>query len=150
MKCPFCRANNDKVIDSREVTNGLVIRRRRKCLKCNRKFTTKEMLVNLPIVVIKQGGIREAFDREKLKRGIVIACNKRPLSADQIDQIVGNIEGALQDLKDREIHANVIGSLAMQQLREVDDVAYVRFASVYHKFESKEEFLQELKRLKSR
>ncbi len=147
MKCPFCGTNSDKVIDSREVTNGQIIRRRRKCSHCGRKFTTKETLVNLPIMVMKQGGIKESFDRDKLRKGIAIACNKRPISAEQIDLTVGKIEGELQDLKTRDIPAQTIGKLAMKHLRKLDDVAYVRFASVYHKFESKEEFLEELKRL---
>ncbi len=147
MKCPFCGTNSDKVIDSREVTNGQIIRRRRKCSHCGRKFTTKETLVNLPIMVMKQGGIKESFDRDKLRKGIAIACNKRPISAEEIDLTVGKIEGELQDLKTRDIPAQTIGKLAMKHLRKLDDVAYVRFASVYHKFESKEEFLEELKRL---
>ena len=147
MKCPFCGSNSDKVIDSREVTNGQIIRRRRKCAKCDRKFTTKETLVNLPIMVIKHAGVREAFDRDKLRKGIAIACNKRPISDEQIDLTVGRIEGELQDLKTREIPAQTIGECVMKHLRKLDDVAYVRFASVYHKFESKGEFLEELKRL---
>ena len=148
MKCPYCGENSDKVIDSREVTNGHIIRRRRKCFYCNRKFTTKESVVDLPIVIIKHGGIREAFDRKKLHEGIVRACNKRPISADQIEHMVGQIEGELQDLKTREINAQIVGDTVMKHLRQIDDVAYIRFASVYHKFESKDEFLQELKRLK--
>ncbi len=147
MKCPYCGVNSDKVIDSREVTNGYIIRRRRNCLNCRRKFTTKEFVVDLPIVIIKHGGIREAFDRKKLHEGIVRACNKRPISAEQIDQIVGQIEGELQDLKTREIEARIVGDCVMKHLRKIDDVAYIRFASVYHKYESKEEFLGELKRL---
>ncbi len=147
MKCPYCGVNSDKVIDSREVTNGYSIRRRRSCLNCSRKFTTKEFVVDLPIVIIKHGGIREAFDRKKLHEGIVRACNKRPISAEQIDQIVGQIEGELQDLKTREIEARIVGDCVMKHLRKIDDVAYIRFASVYHKYESKDEFLGELKRL---
>jgi len=149
MKCPYCGANNDQVVDTRESNNGRVIRRRRKCYNCGRKFTTKEMLVNLPILVRKQDGRREPFDREKLRRGIQIACNKRPITQEAIDRIVGAIEGEIQDLKEREISSRTIGELVMKHLREVDDVAYVRFASVYRKFEDKEEFLKELKRLKS-
>jgi transcriptional repressor NrdR len=98
-------------------------------------------------MVMKHGGIKESFDRDKLRKGIAIACNKRPISAEQIDLTVGKIEGELQDLKTRDIPAQTIGKLAMKHLRKLDDVAYVRFASVYHKFESKEEFLEELKRL---
>ena len=147
MKFTYCGVNSDKVMDSREITNGYIIRRRRNCLNCKRKFTTKEFVVDLPIVIIKHGGIREAFDRKKLQKGIVRACNKRPISAEQIDQIVGQIEGELQDLKTREIEAHIVGDCVMKHLRKIDDVAYIRFASVYHKFESKEEFLVELKRL---
>ena len=149
MKCPFCGAVSDKVIDSRESTNSRVIRRRRQCLDCGRKYTTKESLVNLPIIVLKQLGQREPFDHEKLRRGLAIACNKRPISAEQIDQIVGEIEGEIQDLKSREVTSRTIGGFVMDHLRKVDDVAYVRFASVYRKFEDKEEFAKELERLKS-
>ncbi len=148
MKCPFCGSNSDKVIDSRESINGRIIRRRRKCLDCGRKYTTKESLVNLPIIVLKQNGQRESFDREKLQRGLAIACNKRPIPAEQIEQMVGEIEGEIQDLKSREVTSRKIGEFVMKYLRKVDDVAYVRFASVYRKFEDKEEFAKELERLK--
>ena len=149
MRCPYCGENNDQVVDTRESNNGRVIRRRRKCFSCGRKFTTKEILVNLPIYVRKRDGRREPFDREKLRKGIEIACNKRPISAEQIDRIVGQIEGEIQDLKEREVDSRTIGEFVMKHLRKIDDVAYVRFASVYRKFEDKEEFLKELDRLKS-
>lgn len=149
MKCPFCGATKDKVIDSRESKNGRVIRRRRICRVCGRKYTTKETLVNLPIVVLKQDKNREPYDRAKLRRGIEIACNKRPISSDEIDQILGNIESEIQDLKAREVHSRTIGEFVIRQLRKVDDVAYVRFASVYRKFEDKEQFYKEIEQLKS-
>ena len=148
MKCPFCGTNADKVIDSRESGNGRVIRRRRKCLVCGRKYTTKESLVNLPIVVLKQNKNREPFDREKVRRGIKIACNKRPISSEQIDLILGEIEGEVQDLKSREVDSHKIGEIVIEHLREIDDVAYVRFASVYRKFKDKEQFFKEIEQLK--
>ena len=148
MKCPFCGTNTDKVIDSRESVNGRVIRRRRKCLACGRKYTTKETLVNLPIIVLKQNKNREPFDRDKLRRGIKIACNKRPISPDQIDFILGEIEGEIQDLKSREVDSHKIGEIVMFHLKKVDDVAYVRFASVYRKFKDKEQFYREIEQLK--
>jgi transcriptional repressor NrdR len=148
MRCPYCGANNDIVTDTREREDGRVIRRRRYCRECGRKFTTKEMLVNLPVMVRKRDGRREVFDREKLRKGIEIACNKRPITPEQIDEIVGKIEGKIQDMKVREVESRIIGELVMDILKEVDDVAYVRFASVYRKFQDKEEFLRELSRLK--
>lgn len=150
MKCPFCGANADRVIDSRETANCRVVRRRRKCLVCKRKYTTKETLVNLPIVVQKQNKIREPFDREKLRRGIKIACNKRPISSEQIDQILGEIEGEIQDLKSREVASVKVGEFVMNQLKKVDDVAYVRFASVYRKFQDKDQFFKEIEQLKTK
>ena len=149
MKCPFCGANSDKVIDSRETANCRVIRRRRKCLVCDRKYTTKEFLVNLPIFVLKQNEVREPFDREKLRRGIKIACNKRPIYSEQIDRILGEIEGEIQDLKSREVASFKIGEFVMKQLKNADDVAYVRFASVYRKFQDKEQFYKEIEQLKA-
>ncbi len=149
MKCPFCGVTEDKVIDSRESKNGRVIRRRRLCRSCGRKYTTKETLVNLSIVVLKQDKNREPYDRTKLRRGIEIACNKRPISSDQIDRILGNIESEIQDLKAREVHSRTIGEFVIRQLRKVDDVAYVRFASVYRKYEDKEQFFKEIEQLKS-
>jgi transcriptional repressor NrdR len=148
MKCPFCGTNTDKVIDSRESVNGRVIRRRRKCLACGRKYTTKETLVNLPIVVLKQNRNREPFYRDKLRRGIKIASNKRPISPDQIDYMLGEIEGEIQDLKSRDVDSHKIGEIVMNHLKEIDDVAYVRFASVYRKFKDKEQFYKEIEQLK--
>lgn len=148
MKCPFCGVDHDRVVDSRESSGGRVVRRRRKCLSCGRKYTTKEILVNLPIVVRKQSKGRESFDRVKLRRGIQIACNKRPISSEQIDRMVGEIEGEIQDLKTREVDSQKIGELVMKHLKQIDDVAYVRFASVYRKFQDKKEFYKEIERLK--
>lgn len=149
MKCPFCGENADKVVDSRESSNNRIIRRRRKCLKCGRKFTTKESVVELPIIVLKQGESREPFNREKLRKGIQIACNKRPISSEQIDQIVGEIEGDIQDLKTREVDSQKIGEFVMDHLKNIDDVAYVRFASVYRKFQDKKQFYKEIEQLKT-
>ena len=148
MKCPFCGENSDKVVDSRESSNNRIIRRRRKCLECGRKFTTKESVVDLPIIVLKQSEGREPFSREKLHKGIKIACNKRPISTEQIDQIVGDIEGDIQDLKVREVNSQKIGEFVMKHLKNVDDVAYVRFASVYRKFQDKEQFFKEIEQIK--
>ncbi len=150
MRCPFCGVNADRVIDSRETANCRVVRRRRKCQVCKRKYTTKETLVNLPIVVQKQNKNREPFDREKLRRGIIIACNKRPISSEQINQILGEIEGEIQDLKSREVASDKVGEFVMNQLKKVDDVAYVRFASVYRKFQDKDQFFEEIEQLKTK
>ncbi len=147
MKCPFCGAANDRVVDSRESREGEVIRRRRECVTCGRRFTSYETIEKIPYVVVKKDGRREAFDRKKLRGGLVKACEKRPVPPARLDEIVDEIETRLYDSEEREMATSQIGSLVMERLRELDKVAYVRFASVYRKFEDVDEFLNELKDL---
>lgn len=147
MKCPYCHHNDSKVIDSRAKSNGSVIRRRRECIACNRRFTTKEYVEETPILVVKSDQRREAFNREKLKQGIILACTKRPISINDIEGIVNQIENSLRDQSIEEITSKEIGSMVMNHLRRMDQVAYVRFASVYRKFQDKDEFLTELQEL---
>ena len=148
MRCPYCGKDEDKVVDSRSREDGKVIRRRRQCLKCGRRFITIEEIEDKTIYVIKSDGRREYYDRKKLIKGIQIACNKRPVSISQIDKIVEKIESEIGSYYVKEIESLRIGEIVSKLLREVDEVAYVRFASVYRKFEDKEEFLKELKKLK--
>ncbi len=147
MKCPFCGATDDKVVDSRESREGEVIRRRRECVACGRRFTSYETIEEIPYMVVKNDGRREAFDRKKLRAGLVKACEKRPVAPAKLDAIVDEIETLLHDAEEREIATTRVGSLVMERLRELDKVAYVRFASVYRKFEDVDEFLLELKNL---
>jgi transcriptional repressor NrdR len=147
MKCPFCGATDDKVVDSRESREGEVIRRRRECVSCGRRFTSYETIEEIPYMVVKNDGRREAFDRKKLRAGLVKACEKRPVAPARLDAIVDEIETLLHDAEEREIATSRVGSLVMERLRELDKVAYVRFASVYRKFEDVDEFLLELKNL---
>ncbi len=147
MKCPFCGAANDRVVDSRESREGEVIRRRRECVTCGRRFTSYETIEEIPYVVVKKDGRREPFDRKKLRAGLVKACEKRPVPPAKLDEIVDEVETRLYDSEQREMATSEIGSLVMERLRELDKVAYVRFASVYRKFEDVDEFLNELKGL---
>ncbi len=147
MKCPFCAAVDDRVVDSRESREGEVIRRRRECVTCGRRFTSYETIEEIPYVVVKKDGRREAFDRKKLRAGLVKACEKRPVPAGKLDAIVDEIETRLHDTEEREMATRELGALVMERLRELDKVAYVRFASVYRKFEDVDEFLTELKNL---
>jgi transcriptional repressor NrdR len=147
MKCPFCAGVDDRVVDSRESREGEVIRRRRECVSCGRRFTSYETIEEIPYVVVKKDGRREAFDRKKLRAGLVKACEKRPVSAARLDAIVDEIETRLHDTEEREMATTQLGALVMERLRELDKVAYVRFASVYRKFEDVDEFLNELKNL---
>lgn len=147
MKCPFCSYNESKVIDSRSADDGERIRRRRECLKCGKRFTTHEIIETVPVIVVKRDKSRESFDRNKLTNGLVRACEKRPVSIDQIDQIVSNIEGKVQASLDREITTQQIGEMAMQELKDIDEVSYVRFASVYRSFKDIETFMEELNKL---
>ena len=134
MKCPYCGYTESKVIDSRPTDEGERIRRRRECLKCGKRFTTYEVIESVPIVVIKKDKSRETFDRSKLLNGLLRACEKRPVSIDQLDRIVDEIEATLQESMDREVPSQLIGTYAMEKLKQVDEVAYVRFASVYRQF----------------
>jgi transcriptional repressor NrdR len=138
------------VIDSRSSNEGRVVRRRRECLKCERRFTTKEYVEETPLMVVKNDGRREPFDREKILRGVQVACSKRPISMEMINQLVEKIESALRDNNRDEVSSRQIGQQIMAHLREIDEVAYVRFASVYRKFQAKEEFLEELKGLEEK
>lgn len=147
MRCPYCHTNNSKVIDSRSKSDGSVIRRRRECISCERRFTTKEYIEETPILVIKSDQRREVFNREKLKQGIVLACTKRPVSINQIESIVNQVENSLRDQSKEEITTKEIGLLVMTHLKQLDHIAYVRFASVYRKFQDKDEFLVELQEL---
>ncbi len=145
MKCPFCKKDNDRVIDSRSAEEGAVVRRRRECLSCRKRFTTYEKVETPTLYVIKKDGRRELFDRDKIKKGLVIACTKRPVPLQKIEEIVARIEQELVDKYDREVRANVVGDLVMRELRKIDHVAYVRFASVYRAFKDVTEFIKELK-----
>jgi transcriptional repressor NrdR len=147
MKCPYCNDPKDKVVDSREVGAGDAIRRRRECLSCGRRFTSYERIEEVPYLVIKKDGRREAFDRGKLLAGLHRACEKRPVSAKALTAIVDEVEQMLQDATDREVEGRRVGEKVMERLRELDKVAYVRFASVYRQFEDVEEFMSELRGL---
>ncbi len=147
MKCPYCGFEESKVIDSRPADEGERIRRRRECLKCGKRFTTHEVIETVPIVVVKRDKSREVFDRDKLTAGILRACEKRPVSIGQISKIVDNIEAKLQSSLDREVTSMSIGELTMEELKNVDEVAYVRFASVYRQFKDINTFMEELNKL---
>ena len=147
MKRPYCDTLDSKVLDSRPTEEGASIRRRRECLACKRRFTTYEKIEGVPIMVIKKDKGREAFDREKLMRGIVKACEKRPVSVEIMENMVSTIENIIQNSLDREITSTRIGDLVMEQLKGIDEVAYVRFASVYRQFKDINTFMQELRKL---
>ena len=147
MKCPYCGFEESKVIDSRPADEGERIRRRRECLKCSKRFTTHEVIETVPIIVVKRDKSREVFDRAKLTAGILRACEKRPVSIEQIEKMVDNIEAQLQSSLDREVTSMNIGELTMDQLKNVDEVAYVRFASVYRQFKDINTFMDELNKL---
>lgn len=147
MKCPFCGYEESKVIDSRPTDEGERIRRRRECLKCTKRFTTYEIIENLPIIVIKKDKSREVFNREKLMEGMLRACEKRPVSLDTLEHAIDEIESLIQNSLDREISSEKIGELAMEKLKSIDEVAYVRFASVYRQFKDINTFMDELAKL---
>ncbi len=144
MKCPFCSYEESKVIDSRPTDEGERIRRRRECLKCHRRFTTYEIVESLPIVVVKKDKSREVFDRNKLMSGLLRACEKRPVPLETLENAVDEIETTLQSSLDREVTSIRIGELTMDKLKEIDEVAYVRFASVYRQFRDINSFMDEL------
>jgi len=144
MKCPYCGSHNNKVVDSRLTRDGEIVRRRRECESCTRRFTTYERVEELLPMVVKHEGKREAFDRGKIVTGVQRACQKRPVVAEQIDQLVDRVERALQESGDKEVPSSVIGELVMGELFRLDDVAYVRFASVYQRFGDLNQFLAEL------
>lgn len=149
MKCPFCGIEESKVIDSRPTDEGERIRRRRECTSCGKRFTTYEIIENVPIIVVKKDKSRETFDRNKLYNGILRACEKRPVSIETIDRMVDDIEAALQNSLDREVTSVHIGEMVMDKLKGVDEVAYVRFASVYRQFKDINTFMDELAKLLS-
>ncbi|MFH1478904.1 MAG: transcriptional regulator NrdR [Candidatus Omnitrophota bacterium] len=147
MKCPFCGHDEDKVIDSRSSEEGRSIRRRRECLNCNRRFTTYENIEETSLMVIKKDGRREGFDRKKILVGIKKACEKRPISVEQLEGLVDKVEYTLQSKFEKEVDASQVGELIMEFLYDLDEVAYVRFASVYRQFKDINQFMKELKGL---
>ena len=149
MRCDYCGHLESKVVDSRSTEDGTAIRRRRECLKCGKRFTTYEKIESVPIIVIKKDGSRQSFDREKLQRGILNACASRPVPLHAIDSMLDEIEGEIHNSLAREVSSEKIGEMVMDRLREIDEVSYVRFASVYKKFKDIETFKQELAKLTS-
>ncbi len=150
MRCPFCNTEDSKVIDSRPTDEGARIRRRRECLACAKRFTTYEIIESLPIIVIKKDKSRETFDRDKLLNGILRACEKRPVSINTLDNMIDEIETTIQNSLDREVTSDKIGELVMEKLKGIDEVAYIRFASVYRKFQDISTFMEELNKLISK
>ena len=147
MKCPFCNAPDTRVIDSRPADENATIRRRRQCERCGKRFTTYEKPESMPLMIIKKDDSREAYDRAKIERGIVSSCHKRPISSAQITAMTDAVETALFNREEREIPSTVIGEMVMEQLKQVDPVAYVRFASVYREFEDVNTFMSEINKL---
>ena len=147
MRCPYCGADESKVIDSRPTEDGEKIRRRRECLSCKKRFTTYEKVETIPLIVIKKDNTREQYDRSKIESGVVRSCHKRPVSVDQIEACVDEIENKIFNLGVREIESEKIGEIVMDQIRDLDQVAYVRFASVYRQFKDADTFMSELKKL---
>lgn len=147
MKCPFCSSIESKVVDSRPTEDGSVIRRRRECNKCLKRFTTYEKIEDIPLMVIKKNGNREPYDQNKIMNGLIKACEKRPVSIKQIEKIVDDIEKRLYNTMEKEISSNFIGEQLMAELKDLDEVAYVRFASVYRQFKDINTFMDELNKL---
>ncbi|MCI8431097.1 MAG: transcriptional repressor NrdR [Lachnospiraceae bacterium] len=147
MKCPYCGNSNSRVIDSRPADDGGSIRRRRECDVCGRRFTTYEKVETLPVIVIKKDQNRETYDRSKIEGGVLRACHKRPISADQVGELVDEIEAVIFNKEIREISSQEIGELVMEKLKKLDSVAYVRFASVYREFKDVNTFMDELKKI---
>ena len=147
MKCPYCGTDDTKVIDSRPAEENNAIRRRRQCEKCNKRFTTYEKVETIPLIVIKKENIREPYDRGKIEAGRLRSCHKRPVSYDQIVQAVEDVENTIFNMEKKEIPSQVIGEIVMERLKQLDQVAYVRFASVYREFKDVNTFMDELKKL---
>ena len=147
MKCPYCKSEKTKVVDKRETENSTVTRRRRECLECEKRFTTYERIESVPLIVLKKDNTREEFDRNKIERGILKACEKRPVSAEDIQKIVSGIELHLRSKDSIEVPSSLIGRMVMSRLKKLDKVAYIRFASVYKDFKDPEEFQEELSKL---
>lgn len=148
MKCPFCNSTDTKVTDSRDTDDGASVRRRRQCLYCGRRFTTYEIVEKAPLRVIKKNGAHEMFDRNKLRNGLIRACEKRNISLNQIEEIVSYVERTIRNELKQEVPTEIIGNLVMQELKNLDQVAYVRFASVYREFKDLDSFMSELENLK--
>jgi len=144
MHCPKCHHNNSRVIDSRQTDDGRAIRRRRECENCGYRFTTFERLEETPLLVIKKNGAREEFNREKILRGLIRSAEKRPVAMEQMEQIVDHVESRIRELGENEISSNLIGEYVMEDLKDVDEIAYIRFASVYRQFKDMSVFLKEL------
>ena len=147
MKCPFCNAADTKVIDSRPADDNSSIRRRRQCETCGKRFTTYEKVETLPLIVVKKDNNREPYDREKIVAGIVRSCHKRPISMKQINDMVDDIEGQIFNMEEKEIPTTTIGSIVIDKLKDLDEVAYVRFASVYREFKDVNTFMDEIKKI---
>jgi transcriptional repressor NrdR len=147
MKCPFCANVEDKVVDSRESKEGQVIRRRRECLSCGRRFTSYERIDQIPHLVVKKDGSRERFDRNKVLAGMLKACEKRPVPVRELEEVTDRVESMIQESPDREVPSDQIGELLMERLRDLDKVAFVRFASVYREFKDVDQFMATLKGL---
>lgn len=147
MNCPFCNFQDTKVVDSRPTDEGQAIRRRRECLRCTKRFTTYEKVEKLPLIVVKKDGNRQLYDRNKILTGILKACEKRPVPLTKIEEIVDEIEKDLYNLMEKEITSEIIGQMVMDKLKEIDDVSYVRFASVYRQFKDINTFMEELNKL---
>ncbi|MCH8819520.1 MAG: transcriptional repressor NrdR [Acidobacteria bacterium] len=147
MRCPFCDHEKDRVVDSREAKEGNVIRRRRECLGCKRRFTTYERIEDIPFIVVKKGGVRERFDRSKLRLGLLKACEKRPVPAHDLEEIVETLEQRFLETPDRELTSREIGEYVMESLKTIDKVAYVRFASVYQEFKDLREFMAKINQI---
>ena len=147
MKCPYCNEADTKVIDSRPAEDNSSIRRRRQCERCGTRFTTYEKLETMPLMVIKKDNSREAYDRSKIEAGIIQSCHKRPVSTQQINSVIDEIENRVFNMEEKEVPTSVIGELVMDKLKELDEVAYVRFASVYREFKDVNTFMEELAKL---
>ena len=147
MKCPFCFFDESKVVDSRSTDDNTTIRRRRECTSCGRRYTTYEKIEDIPILVIKRDSTRENFNKEKIINGLIIACQKRPVSRKQIEEIVEDIEKSISNKMITEVESKVIGEMIMERLKKIDEVSYVRFASVYRQFKDINTFLEEIKNL---
>jgi transcriptional repressor NrdR len=145
MRCPYCKTDNDRVIDSRSSADAFSIRRRRECMECSRRFTTYERMEETPLRVVKKDGSRVPFDRSQILKGMLKACEKRPVGLEQLEDITAAIERKLTEMFDREVGSKYIGQLVMDSLQDLDQVAYVRFASVYREFKDIEQFMEELK-----
>ncbi|MBF7083209.1 transcriptional repressor NrdR [Desulfallas sp. Bu1-1] len=150
MRCPYCGAFDSRVLDSRPAEEGNSVRRRRECSECGRRFTTYERVDELPLMVVKKDGRRETFDRSKLLAGLITACQKRPVPINALEELAGEIERDLKSTMEREVHSRDIGEQVMRRLRELDEVAYVRFASVYREFRDVQEFMREIEQLITR